>query len=713
MTKHNLPNRQMTALVVDDDISHRLLLETTLLAAGLQVESVENGELALHAFQTKSIDIVLMDVNMPLMDGFEACRHIRALDDGIDVPIILITGMDDHESIEQAFEVDATDFIIKPVNWPILGHRVNYYLKAGRVFKELRNSESNLKEAQEIALMGTWELDLTSNLLTFSKQLRELSETTNAPTHVDRTILLEKLHPDDKYIVAETINQSLHYKKPFDVEYRILLRNGVERIFHEQAKVNCDSSGKAIKMIGTVQDITSRKSFEKEIQHLAYFDVLTGLPNREKFKQLVNTALSRAKRENEKAALMFLDLDNFKHVNDTLGHDVGDKLLQSVAQNLKDCLRASDYITHYEPISLSISRLGGDEFTLIVSGLTHIEQFEGIARRVQEKLNQPIFINEQELLVTGSIGISVFPNDGDDLETLLKHADIAMYKAKDLGRNGFQFYSKSLNSHSKERLNFEARLKQSINNNELELYYQPQVESETGKLVGVEALVRWHDKKNGLISPQDFISIADKSEFILAMDEWVLNTACQQAAIWHDSGLNTLKVSVNISGKQLFKDNLKQTIKNALLRAKLAPQFLEIDISESDFCKYPEQSTEIIACVRDLGVKLAINDFGAGFSSLNHLRKFKVDTLKIDKSFIDNITTDEYESAIAKAMIELAKTLNLTMIAGGVEYKDQLTWLQENGGCLFQGYLFSKPLPVQEINRYFEQNIAEYNPKRP
>jgi len=709
MIDNNLFERQMTALVVDDDIAHRLLLESTLLAAGHLVKSVENGKQALEAFQDLAIDIVLMDVNMPEMDGFEACAQMRALPQGKDVPIILITGMDDHKSIEQAFKVDATDFIIKPVNWPILGHRVSYYLKAGSLFKELRNSERNLKEAHEIALMGTWELDLNTNQLTFSEQLRQLAEIKYTAVNIDRTLFLDKLHPDDKYVVAETITQSVYYKKPFDIEYRIILANQQERVFHEQAKVLNSPDGRASKMIGTIQDITSRKNFEKEVQHLAYFDVLTGLPNREKFKQLVKTALDRAERENEKAVIMFLDLDNFKSVNDTFGHDVGDKLLQTVAQNLKDCLRQSDFISYYEPIKLSISRLGGDEFTLIVSGLKNIDEIENIARRVHEKLCQPIYIDQQKLLVTGSIGISIYPDDGKDLTTLLKHADIAMYKAKDLGRNGFQFYSSILNDFSEEKNAFKLRLHDSIKNNELELHYQPQIEADTGQLIGVEALVRWNDTKNGLLHASDFISVAENSDFILAIDEWVITHACQQAVEWQKAGLQALKMSINISGRQIKNDTYIATITHALSASGLAAEYLELDISESIFLDTTKDTIDLLTEVKKLGVKLAIDDFGVSFSSLKHIRKVNIDTLKLDKSLINNITTDVCEAAITKAIIDLAKTLNLTIIATGIERKEQLTWLQQHGSYLFQGYLFSKPLPVQEIERYFAQTATKYN----
>ncbi|SEL13434.1 response regulator receiver modulated diguanylate cyclase/phosphodiesterase [Colwellia chukchiensis] len=708
MIDKNLFEQQMTALVVDDDIAHRLLLESTLSAAGHWVKSAENGKQAVEIFQNTAIDIVLMDVNMPEMDGFQACQQMRALAHGKDVPIVLITGMDDHKSIEKAFNVDATDFIIKPVNWPILGHRVSYYLKAGRLFKELRNSEQSLKDAQEIALMGTWELDLATMQLRFSEQLKQLAQLQHAPQNIDRSLLLNKLHPDDKYVVAETITQSIYYKKPFDVEYRIQLSNAQERVFHEQAKVIMDANGYPCKMLGTIQDITARKSFEKEVQHLAYFDVLTGLPNRERFKQLVNTALARAEREDEKAVLMFIDLDDFKAVNDTYGHDVGDKLLQSVAQNLKDCLRSSDFISHYDPIKMSVSRLGGDEFTLIVSGLKNMEDFENIARRVHSKLCQAIYIDEKKLRVAGSIGIAIFPDDGQDLPTLLKHADIAMYKAKELGRNGFQFYSNTLNNYLEEKSAFESRLKNAIKNGELELYYQPQLEAAKQHLVGVEALVRWNDPKTGLVLAHDFIDVAEKTDFILAIDDWVLNNACQQAVKWQKAGLSHLKVTINISKRQLDDDSIITNIANALHTSGLNAECLELDINENTLSQPSDKTLALLKELKDLGIKLAIDEFGVGFSSLNHLRKVDIDSLKLNQNLLENITTDVCEAAITKAIIDIAKTLELTIIAGGIERQEQLTWLQQHGGHLFQGYLFSKPLPVREIEDYFIKTTKNF-----
>lgn len=694
------------ALVVDDDPAQRAMLRAMLMRVGIKVEEAENGAVALSLFERFTPDIVLMDVRMPVMDGIEACCAIRKLAAGRDTPIILITALDDHESISRAFDADATDFITKPVNWPILSHRVDYFLKSGKALKALRRSESRLNNAQEIAVLGCWEFDLIGNKVQMSEQVFHIfgQEPTKSVFH---ELFRTMVHPEDINVVLETSTKALAMGLPYSLDYRIVLRDGSQRTINEQAKVNFSLDGIIVGMYGTVQDITKRKMAENKIHRLAYYDTLTGLPNRDFFKKRAKKVLARARDNETKIAIMFIDLDNFKRVNDVYGHGAGDVLLKKVAQNLMTGLRASDFVTRTDVLGsetdATISRLGGDEFTLLLDGFTDQQQVSQVAQRIHEQLCQSVVIDGHELIVTGSVGISVFPDDGADLDTLLKHADTAMYQNKNNGRSGFQFFSKDMQVNTASELSLEVQLRKAIDTEQLLLHYQPQVEIATGKIIGLEALLRWQDPVKGMIPPEDFISLAEKSGLIIPIGEWVLRTACRQAINWQQAGLTPVKVSVNISGRQFSQPNLVNIVQQILSETALPPRYLELEITENSLIDKMDDVYSNLAGLKKLGVSIAVDDFGTGYSSLSYLKRLPIDTLKIDKSFIDDMAIHSNDGAIVKAIIDLAISMDLNTIAEGVESDSQLSLLQRQGCNHIQGYLFSKPLAVDEISDFIER----------
>jgi diguanylate cyclase (GGDEF)-like protein/PAS domain S-box-containing protein len=449
--------------------------------------------------------------------------------------------------------------------------------------------------------------------------------------------------------------------------------------------------------VTAIRDSTKNKEAEKQIRYLAYYDSLTGLPNRTFYKELVSRALFMAQRHHWTVAILFIDLDYFKRINDTLGHDVGDQLLRTVGDLIKMCIRKSDYIARSEEDELKnvVSRLGGDEFIVLLNEIAHAQDASMVARRILKELARPFTLAGHEVFVTASIGIALYPLDGTDTDNLLKNADVAMYHAKNQGRNNYQFYTKSMNATALQRLDLENDLRKALDRGEFLLYYQPTVDIQTRTIYGAEALIRWNHPKKGIISPGDFIPLAEETGLIVPIGEWVLRTACSQNRAWQNAGNKPFRVAVNLSGRQFDQEGLIEVVTNALHDTGLDPQYLELEITESTIMKNPEKAATTLRKLKGMGICLSIDDFGTGYSSLGNLRKFPLDTLKIDRSFVMNITTDDDDAAITTAIIAMSHSLKLGVIAEGVESEDQQSFLHELGCDVAQGYLFSRPVPAE------------------
>jgi len=456
----------------------------------------------------------------------------------------------------------------------------------------------------------------------------------------------------------------------------------------------------------TLQDISVRKRNEKEIRFLAYHDVLTGLPNRKAFYENMDDKLLQERytekhdRRNsgkiEKWALLFLDLDRFKIVNDTLGHDVGDKLLKSVAQRLRDCLRQRD----------AIFRLGGDEFTIIITDLQNTLEVATISRKIQQELSRPHRIHNHELYVTASIGISFYPDDGNTVEVLVKNADMAMYAAKESGR-GFHFFTEDMNRKAQERLLLENGLQQAIRGNQFLLYYQPLVDSRNG-IVGMEALIRWNHPQKGIISPLHFIPLAEETRAIVLIGKWVLHTACHQLKKWHEAGYDALYMSVNVSTRQFKEPDFVESVEQALASSGLNPEFLKLEITESSIMEEPDEAVVKMEKLRERGVHFSIDDFGTGYSSLSQMKRFPIDTLKIDRSFVMDSTQNPDDREIIKAILSMAHNLHIETVAEGVETKEQKEFLTHAGCLMMQGYYFGRPVTVDELENTLRENYLKH-----
>lgn len=466
-------------------------------------------------------------------------------------------------------------------------------------------------------------------------------------------------------------------------ESRVHRRNGEVIWISENARSVYNSDGTLLFFEGTVEAITERKLHEAEIQFQATHDALTGLPNRTLLYDRMQQAVLHSERYGKLTAIAFLDLDQFKFINDSLGHQVGDELLKITAQRLTSCLRESD----------TVARQGGDEFVLLLTDQPNEEAITHTMQRVLHEVSQPWKANDLEFQITCSIGLTLCPDDGRDAETLLKNADSAMYKAKELGRNNFQYFSAEMNSSVTDRLELLNRLRQAITNEDFVLHYQPKVSLSSHQIIGAEALVRWNSAHSGMVSPASFIPLAEETGLIIPLGEWVLRTACRQNRAWQDAGYPPIPISVNLSPRQLARGDIVEVVERILRETGLAAQYLELEITESVMTTDVEKSFALLTQLRALGVKISLDDFGTGYSSLSYLKRFPVDTLKIDQSFVRDIATDQDSAAIVKAIISLGRNLNLTVLAEGIETEDQFQFLLANGCDEGQGYLMSKPVP--------------------
>lgn len=683
-------------MVVDDDRAVRLLARETLEHSGFSVWDAGSGEEALQAFEERCPDIVLLDVVMPGLDGFSVCSAIRRTGSGRDTPVLMMTGLDDLESINCAYEAGATDFITKPINWHILRYRVSYMLRASGALEQLRESREGLAHAQSLAHIGSWEWDLGTGEIHCSEEVYNICCTDGEK---GCNPILDSVHQLDRSFVQSSIDDAVARCSPLSFDYRILLEDSVERTLHAELVTVLDEAGLPVCLTGTIQDITERKHAEEQIRLLAYYDALTGLPNRRFFLQQLEQALVFANRNDRMLAVLFLDLDRFKLVNDTLGHGVGDRLLQDVADRLLRCVRRSDCLARAEedgPPSL-VSRLGGDEFTIMLSDIDHFQDVAKVARRILEAVSFPYVLEGQEVFVSTSIGISLYPFDACTANDLIRNADGAMYQAKEQGRNGYQIYDESMNAKALERIILESQLHKAIKEEEFAIYYQPQVSGRTGKVVGVEALVRWNSKDFGLVEPARFLPLAEEIGLVVKIDRWVMRNACRQHKCWLDAGLAPITLALNISGQHFAKNDLLETVTGILAESGLDPGLLELELTEGVLMAHTEKTVKTLKSLKTMGVRLAIDDFGTGFSSLSYLKRFPLDVLKIDRTFIKDIMDDPDDAAITLATIEMAHTLKLQVIAEGVETEAQLDFLKKHGCDVYQGYLFSRPVPPEEI----------------
>jgi diguanylate cyclase (GGDEF)-like protein len=686
-----IPREQPLVLVADDDAMIRLLTCEVLESNGFTVELAEDGSQAMDLFQKIAPDMALLDVMMPHMDGFEVCAAIRKLATGEHTPILMVTGLDDVDSINRAYEAGATDFITKPINWAVLGHRVRYLWRASLSSQRLRESEAANRALVSAIPDLMLQISSTGTILECRAPKDFIIELDFASLQGKK--ITETLFQDAASEAMQHIERALKSQDTQILHHQLQLRDAAS--YYESRFV---VSGQD-EVLAIVRDVTERKKAEQQIIQLAYHDTLTGLLNRHSFRDRLTQALAHAKRYGRLVAILFLDLDRFKRINDTLGHNVGDLLLQRVGERLVGCVRKSDSTARVSSNDrpLSVARLGGDEYILLLSEISLMQDAAKVARRISETLSLPFIVAGHEIFVTASIGISLYPPDGEDADTLLKHADVAMYHAKGEGRNNFQFYTASMNASALERMVLENSLRKALDLGEFVVYYQPQLSLSSGRMVGVEALIRWVNPTRGMVSPAEFIPLAEETGLIVPIGEWVLAAASEQNRIWQQAGFEPLRVAVNLSSHQFKQKNLVDTVARISEFSGLEPQYLELELTESVIMQDADATTRTLHRLKEMGLRLAIDDFGTGYSSLSYLKRFPIDVVKIDRSFIRDITVDPDDAAITKAIIAMAHSMNLKVIAEGVETAEQLAFLREQGCDEIQGFLFSPAVPAEKI----------------
>jgi predicted signal transduction protein with EAL and GGDEF domain/CheY-like chemotaxis protein len=703
---------QPRVLLVDDDEVNLLLTSVALRERGFAVTEVSSGEMAIRTLAEWLPDIVVLDALMPGLDGFETCRELRVLPGYESLPVLMLTGLDDDASITRAYEAGATDFFVKTTKWSLLTGRLQYLLRASRTRVELERSKSRLARAQDLARMGSFDWRRGQGGPLFS--LEGLRVFGLGPSDaLDFRLLLRMVPEDERKGFVELTHEAMAHSKVLATDIRASLIDGRQRIVHIEAEPEFNEHGNLIGYTGIVQDVTDRRLAEDRIRHLANFDTLTGLPNRRQLIWRAERALEHARKLNHQFALLLIDLDRFKVINDTLGHGAGDELLMEVSRRLRSCVRHSDQVldSSVETVGLrshrtleAVGRLGGDEFVALLPEVADEHDAERVADRILDLMRQPIMVGMQECFVTASVGIALYPRDGTSVADLLRNSDVAMYSVKSSGRNSASLYRPSLSGQGREKLELESALHKAIERNELVLHYQPKVDVRGARMVGAEALMRW--RRNGvLVPPGDFIPLAEETGLITPLSEWAIREAARQARIWQDNFGFADSIAVNLPNRLFERTDLVEYIHNAVTTYGVPHHAIELEITETGLMKDLQNVIPSLHRLNEIGVEISIDDFGTGYSSLSYLTTLPISELKIDRSFIRDLGMTPQSSAVVTAIIALARSLNLRVVAEGVENLRQMEVLHRLGCGIMQGFLFSKPQPPEDIELWLQQTV--------
>lgn len=672
-------------LIVDDDAGSRLLMRRALERSGFTISEAADGNAAVAAVETGECNAVLMDVEMPVMNGYEACQAIRARPGGAHLPIMMVTGRDDVASIDQSYKVGATDFLAKPINWNLLGHRVQYLVRGGRLVQELEQSEGRQR-----AMLDA----LPDLLLVVDSQDRivdRLGASDNHPFLVggmkaDQK-LAELVNGDAARAITHALEDCRVRNERTEVEFEAM-RDGVERRF-ETRIVPYDTG----RLLLVLRDVTERHRAANRIRELAFFDPLTQLPNRQYLLQLLEEARREAATTGERFAVVRINLDQFKRINDSIGHGAGDALLQAVASRLGTFLK----LERDGAVPMPLARLAGDEFAVAIRHLQSDSDVQSAISNITAAFASPFMIRHRDFFVTCTLGIAVFPDHGSFADELLRTAGLALHEAKTSGGNRGVIYSEHMRAKSVARLELETELRRALEANELFLAYQPQIELASGRIASVEALVRWRHPTRGVVPPDEFIPVAEESGLIVPLSDLVMRQALKQVATWWQQGCRDLRVAVNVSGAQFEAPGFPDWVFAHLDEAGLPGACLELEITESLLMVDETAAALAVRAVRELGVHVAIDDFGTGYSSLAYLKHFPIEALKIDRSFVADLGRDSNDAAICAAIIAMGRQLGLKIVAEGVETKEQLQFLSTHGCTLAQGYFIARPVEAPEM----------------
>ncbi|RKZ57522.1 MAG: two-component system response regulator, partial [Gammaproteobacteria bacterium] len=698
-------------LIVDDDPIVVKSLKDLLAVRGFNPDSAIGGQEAICQLNQNQYDLVLLDLHMPYVNGHDVMEHIR--NNRINTSVIIVSGETSFEAAKKACSLGAYDFLRKPYAADELLITINNALKEKHLFKQNNFMQKQLAESERLHryIVNTspdiiYILDQDGHFTFINERIESLlgfSKEEIVGKHYSFLV-----HHDDmeqaKYVFNE---RRVGTRAAKNIELRLKCKNDGGSCHFDNRTLpielnamgmyegkNNDGNNSYTGTYGVARDVTERKLAEETISFQAYHDLLTKLPNRALLRDRLSIAINQAKRDDEKLAVMFLDLDRFKNINDSLGHMIGDELLQQVSSRLKNCIRQAD----------TLARFGGDEFTLLLPKLQNgRDDASKLAEKITNTLKKPFNIDGHELYVSVSIGIALYPQDGTQMDNLIKHADVAMYHVKGQGKNGYQFYSNEMNIPYIENLSLDTGIHRALDNDEFNLVYQPQVNLRSGEIVGIEALLRWEHPEHGTVSPCEFIPFAEESGLIVDIGYWVLKSACAELSRWRIAGLPEIRMSINVSARQLVEKDIVQNIISIIESYDVPGHCLEIEITENAIMEDMESVIRKLQELSDYGLTIAIDDFGTGYSSLSYLHKLPIHTLKIDRTFLKECHIKKCDNTIINTIVAMAKALDLNVIAEGVETQRQLEYLREIDCDEAQGFLFGKPLPPKVISQLLIQ----------
>ena len=690
------PNR---LLIVDDNEMNRDMLARRLQRKGYEIGLAESAHQLLQRVKDDRVDLVLLDIEMPEVSGLDALRTLRDSYSAIELPVIMVTAKNQSDDIVKALELGANDYLTKPIDFPVAAARIGTQLSHKLAQEALRESEERYALASRGSNDGLWDWNLTTNVVHFSPRWKGMlgyqeNEIGNTPEE-----WFDRIHDADRVRVKEEIEAHQRSLTPhFESEHRVLHKDGTFRWMLSRGLAIQNAAGKTLRMAGSQTDITEGK----------VSDPLTGLPNRLLFIDRLGRLIKHCKRRKDHLfAVLFMDLDGFKMINDSMGHLVGDQLLIGVANRLEKCLRSTDTVARLGE-TFTVARLGGDEFTVLLDDLKDPGDAKLAAERLMTALSAPFILGGKEIFTSVSIGIASNNAAYEQPEDILRDADTAMYRAKSLGKARYEVFDADMRARVMARLQLETDLRHALDRSEFQNFYQPIVTLSTGEIAGFEALLRWRHPGRGLLSPDQFIAVAEETGLIRELGWWNLREACRQLAEWRaaSNASRQLIISVNLSAKQFLQPNLVIDIKNLLQEFAVPVEFLRLEITESTVMADPSGAVEILQQIRALGIHLAIDDFGTGYSSLSYLHRFPLDTLKIDRSFISGMAENGDGMEIARTILPMANNLKLDVVAEGVETIEQVTFLRKLNCKYAQGFYFSSPISADAATTLLRGDLA-------
>ncbi len=684
----------MELVLVEDDADARILTERFAAGLGHPIRSFASGEEALRAFEQKHARVVLVDWGLPSMDGLEFCRQLRRLPGGSHAYVIMLTIRQEAGDIQRAVESGVDDYLAKPFDQIALGVRLlvaERNLKAAAMSTDLQRLRES-EERYELAARGTndgiWDWDLRTDRVYYSLRWRHIAGADREPDSDQPSFWLDRMHPDDRERFRSQMKLHLSQgSTQFLSEHRLIDPGGAAIWVLARGLAIHDENGQAYRIAGSITDITAQKQLEENLFRNALYDITTGLPNQALFLDRLKSAFDRCSRNpNYLFAVVSLELDRFELLTESLKREKADDLLRSLVERLADRLRSSD----------TLARLGDNKFAVLLDDVNSQKEAGELFNQIQDEVSLPFRVGGSDMFLGVNMGIAMSDSQYEEAEQLLRDADVARYHAREKGGAGYEIYREFMQSHMRIRMKLETQLRLALQNMDFELHYQPIVSLSQKRVVGLEALLRWEHPELGRISPAQFVPLAEETGMIRPIGEWALRTACLQSKAWNNGG-HDLYIAVNLSARQFQEEDLIALTRSCVSQADLMPELLVLELTESAAMKDHEHAMDVLHELRSLGFRVAIDDFGTGYSSLAYLKNMPADTLKVDRSFIRDVTENEDSAAIASAIIQLGRGLKRKVVAEGVETREQLDFLRSNGCDLIQGFYFSQPLPAGEV----------------